>query len=92
MKVLLLLCLFALPYPGKSQDFLERFRYRKQTEFFDFRYREDSLQKIPEIARFSDAFINLLNRDFFKADFDYRRVPWTCIFHRIREKIYQHLA
>lgn len=71
MKAILLCCVLALPYAGKSQDFLEQVPYRQQTEFFDFHYYKSSSPKIPEIARFSDAFINLLNHDFFKADFDF---------------------
>jgi hypothetical protein len=53
-----------------SQDFLDQFPYRKQTDYFDFRYKRNS-PRISEIARFADGFIKLVNRDFFKADFDY---------------------
>jgi hypothetical protein len=70
----ILLChlfpLFLLPAVVLSQDFLDQFPYRKQTEYFDFRYKRNSAQ-IPEIARFADGFIRLVDRDFFKADFDY---------------------
>jgi hypothetical protein len=67
---MLLWCLLFLPVIAHPQDFLNQFPYRKQTEYFDFRSKRDSPQ-ITEIARFADGFIKLVNRDFFKADFDY---------------------
>lgn len=54
--------------PGRNYD--GHFPLRKQTEYFDVRYRHDS-SLIADIVRFDDAFIRLTNRDFFKADFDY---------------------
>src|SRR5215470_16847246 len=51
-------------------NFFSQFPLRKQTEYFDFRYQRDS-SHISSIIRFNDAFIKLMNRDFFKADFDY---------------------
>jgi hypothetical protein len=66
-----LICgLWLLPAVGGAQDFSSQFAYHKQTEYFDFYYRRES-PKIPEIARFADGFVRLLNRDFFKADFEY---------------------
>ena len=53
-----------------SQSYLEQFPLREQTRYFDFRYKQHP-EKIKAIAQFADAFINLVNRDFFKADFDY---------------------
>ena len=70
MKRILLCYLILLPAIVLSQDFLGQFSYRKQTEYFDFRYKRNSPQ-IPEIARFADGFIKQVNRDFFKAEFDY---------------------
>ena len=49
---------------------LDQFPVRKQTRYFDFRYERNSSQ-IDGRARFADAYINLINRDFFKTDFDY---------------------
>jgi hypothetical protein len=70
MKRILLCCLLLLPAIAFSQDFAARFPYHKKTEYFDFYYLRDS-PKIPEIARFADGFVKLVNRDFFKTDFDY---------------------
>jgi len=53
-----------------EQNFLGQFPLRKQTEYFDFHYKRDS-SRISDIVRFDDAFIKLVRRDFFKADFDY---------------------
>jgi hypothetical protein len=55
---------------GSAQDFLGQFPLRKQTKYFDIRYKRDS-SRIADIVRFDDAFIKLVNRDFFRADFDY---------------------
>ena len=52
------------------QDFTNQFPYHKKTGYFDFYYLRDS-PKISEIARFADGFVKLVDRDFFKADFDY---------------------
>ena len=53
-----------------AQNFLSQFPLRKQTKYFDFRYEHDS-SRLTNIVRFDDAFIELVSRDFFKADFDY---------------------
>ncbi|MDB6108581.1 MAG: hypothetical protein JWR69_331 [Pedosphaera sp.] len=70
MKRLLLCYLILLPAMAFSQDFLDQFPFRQQTQYFDFRCKRNSPQ-IPEIARFADGFIKLVNHDFFKAQFDY---------------------
>jgi hypothetical protein len=49
---------------------LDQFPVRKQTRYFDFRY-ERNFSQIAGMARFADGYINLINRDFFKTDFDY---------------------
>jgi hypothetical protein len=70
VKRILLSYLLFLPAVAFPQDFLDQFPFRKQTEYFDFRYKRSSPQ-ITEIARFADGFIKVVNRDFFKAAFDY---------------------
>ncbi len=49
---------------------LDQFPVRKQARYFDFRYERNSLE-INRRARFADGYINCINHDFFKADFDY---------------------
>src|SRR5689334_21283722 len=44
--------------------------FRQQSKYFDFRFKQHP-EKIQAIARFADAFIDIVNRDFFKAEFDY---------------------
>lgn len=68
-RFLIFTCLL-LPALALAQDFTSQFPYHKKTEYFDFYYRRES-PKISEIARFADGFVRLVNRDFFKADFDY---------------------
>jgi hypothetical protein len=70
MKRILLCCFLLLPAIAFSQDFAAHFPFHKKTEYFDFYYLRDS-PKIPAIARFADGFVKLVNRDFFKTDFDY---------------------
>lgn len=67
-KILFLSCL--VPALAWCQDFTGQFPFHKKTEYFDFYYLRES-PKIPEITRFADSFVRLVNRDFFKADFDY---------------------
>lgn len=67
---MLIWAMLLLPPVVWTQDFSSQFPYHKKTEYFDFYYRRES-PKIPEIARFADGFVKLVNRDFFKADFDY---------------------
>src|SRR5713226_8005958 len=47
-----------------------QFPLRKQTRYFDLHYERNSPQ-IEVMARFADGYINLINRDFFKPDFEY---------------------
>jgi hypothetical protein len=70
VRKILVCCLQLLPIAVLSQDFASRFPYHKKTEYFDFYYIRDS-PKIPAITHFADGFVRLVNRDFFKADFDY---------------------
>jgi hypothetical protein len=70
VKRFFLCCLVFLPAVVFSQDFLNQFPFRKQTEYFDIHFKRNSA-RISEIARFADGIIKVVNRDFFKADFDY---------------------
>ena len=70
MRQILIYGLLLLPTIVWSQDFIDQFPYHKKTEYFDFYYLRES-PKISEIARFADGFVRLVNRDFFKTDFDY---------------------
>jgi len=60
----------SIPAMVFSQDFLGQFPLHQQTQYFDFYYLRKS-PKISEIMCFADGFVRLINRDFFKADFDY---------------------
>src|SRR5665213_1537879 len=53
-----------------SQSYLDQFPLREQTKYFDFHYQQHP-EKIKDIARFADSFVQVVKRDFFKADFDY---------------------
>ena len=70
IRKILIYGLLFLPLVVWSQDFISQFPHHKRTEYFDFYYLRES-PKISETARFADGFVKLLNRDFFKADFDY---------------------
>jgi len=65
-----LVCVFFLPSFLLAQDFTGQFPYHHRTHYFDF-YATQASPKISEIARFADGFVQLVNRDFFTADFDY---------------------
>ena len=70
LKTILCFWLLLTPLIATSQDYLEQFPLRQQTKYFDFRFKRNP-ERIKAIARFADGFINVVNRDFFKADFDY---------------------
>ncbi len=53
-----------------AQGYLEQFPSHQRTKYFEFHYKRNP-ERIAAIARFADGFVTLLNRDFFKADFDY---------------------
>jgi hypothetical protein len=59
-----------VPVVAVAQDYLEQFPLQQHTKYFDFRFKRNP-EQIKAIARFADGFINVVNRDFFKADFDY---------------------
>jgi hypothetical protein len=58
--------LLLLPMAAWPQACLEQFPFRKQTDFFDFRYMRDSPQ-IDGIAHFSDGFVRTVNQEFFSG-------------------------
>ena len=66
--LLLIVALFAVS--RTSQSYSEQLPLRQQSKYFDFRFKQHP-EKIKAIARFADAFIDIVNRDFFKAEFDY---------------------
>jgi hypothetical protein len=86
-KLFLMLVLLLGVAEVSAQDFISQFPYHKKTEYFDFYYLRES-PKIPEIARFADGFVKLVNRDFFKADFDY---PIRVLVFEDREQFKQFL-
>ena len=53
-----------------AQSYSEEFPIHQKTEFFDFRARRNP-ERLAEIARFADAFLKIVNHDFFRADFEY---------------------
>ncbi len=62
---------FATPsHIAFAQSYLSQFPLHKQTSYFDVRYKRDS-SRIANIIRFDDAFVRIVNRDFFRADFEY---------------------
>jgi hypothetical protein len=87
MNRILLGWLLLLPATVFSQDFTSKFPCHKQTAYFDFHYLRES-PRIPEITRFADGFVRLVNRDFFKADFDY---PIRVLVFEDREQFKQFL-
>jgi len=66
--LLLVTALFAIA--RTSQSYLEQLPLRQQSKYFDFRFKQHP-EKIKAIAGFADAFIDIVYRDFFKAEFDY---------------------
>lgn len=69
-KTIFCFWLLLTPLLSVSQTYLEQFPLQRQTKYFDFRYKQHP-EQIQAIARFANAFIGVVNRDFFKTDFDY---------------------
>ena len=69
LAVLLLVMVF-FAVSRISQSYPEQLPLRQQSKYFDFQFRQHP-EKIKSLARFAVAFIDLVNRDFFKAEFDY---------------------
>jgi hypothetical protein len=61
--------------------------FHKKTEHFDFYSVRDS-PRITEIARFADGYVKLINRDFFKANFDF---PIRALVFEDRDQFQQFL-
>jgi len=53
-----------------AQGYLAQFPVHQKGEHFDF-YAKRNPERIAAIGKFADSFISMVNRDFFKADFDY---------------------
>src|SRR5262249_17227121 len=88
----LLLLVVVLALARSSKTYSEQFPLRQQTKYFDFQFRQHP-EKIQSLARFADAFIDIVNRDFFKAEFDYPiRVLVTEDFAKHRELVSQQFG
>ncbi len=70
VKTLISWCLLSVSLPALGQGWLTQFPIQQHSKYFDFYYRRNS-DKVAAIDRFANEFINIVNRDFFKADFDY---------------------
>jgi len=64
------LLMFLFPLAAIGQSYLRSFPGSLRTEYFQFHYRTNQAH-VAEIAKFADSFVKIVNRDFFKADFDY---------------------
>src|SRR6516164_1448941 len=53
-----------------ARSYSEQLPLRQQSKYFDFRFKQHP-ERIQSLTRFADAFIDIANRDFFKAEFDY---------------------
>jgi len=70
MRIILHGLLLLLPVLTMAQGYMEQFPLRQQTKNFEFHYKRNP-ERIATIARFADGFITVLNRDFFKVEFDF---------------------
>ena len=66
----LLLVIVGFAISRTSRSYSEQLPLRQQSKYFDFRFKQHA-ERIQSLARFADAFIDIANRDFFKAEFDY---------------------
>jgi len=66
------MCLIVLLFPSLafSEDLSVYFKNQFKSQYFVFHYN-DEITTIPSFDRFSDGFIRVINRDFFRATFNY---------------------
>jgi hypothetical protein len=69
LSLAMMLSCLSLGCKSSAQPF-DQFPIRKQTKYFDFHYERNSPQ-IEGTARFADAYVRIVDRDFFPADFNY---------------------
>jgi len=67
-----ILCLVLLLLPGlaSGQKLAKHFKNEHKSKYFVFHYNDEIASAQP-LARFSDGFIDVINREFFKAEFNY---------------------
>lgn len=70
--VRLTLIIFALLLSASlfAQENRDEFPVHQHSRYFDFHAKRNP-ERVAAIAHFADAFLDIVNRDFFKADFDY---------------------
>jgi len=60
----------AWPILTTAQDYLRTFPLKHESRYFDFRFHRNP-ERIAAIGRFADAFVGIVDRDFFSSKFDY---------------------
>jgi hypothetical protein len=66
----LCLALLLLPCPVTGQELAKHFKNEHKSKYFVFHYNDDVTRAKP-LAEFCDGFIDVINREFFKAKFNY---------------------
>lgn len=66
------LCLVLLLFPmvAMAENLPKYFKNKFKSRYFVFHYN-DEIRTIPQFATFTDGFIGVINREFFKANFNY---------------------
>ena len=61
-----------LLWPGLAtgQELAKHFRHEYKSKYFVFHYN-DEITRAKPLTKFSDSFVDVVNRDFFKARFNY---------------------
>ncbi|HTJ79753.1 MAG TPA: hypothetical protein VL357_12230 [Rariglobus sp.] len=67
--IICLLCI-AVTLSAQARDFSKKPPLELKSRYFDFHYQRTNWDA-KAFARFADEFVDLINRDFFKVDFDY---------------------
>jgi hypothetical protein len=70
MKAIWLTLLLSVPAASAVPDFGRNFKNELKTRYFVFHYG-DEVTTAKDLARLSDGFIGLVDRSFFKAQFNY---------------------
>jgi hypothetical protein len=55
---------------ARATDWSKKFQFERKSHYFEFHYQRETWDATG-FARFADAFVDLVNRDFIKVEFDY---------------------
>ncbi len=85
--LLIVITIFLVAFSCSEKNYLDHFPHHKKTKYFHFYFRLNE-KKVIETAKFTDQFIEIINKEFFNVDFEY---PITALVLEDRGKFQDFL-